>query len=148
MASRKAQTMKRFRYFEIERVQNAVIARIVDSQLVGSISEFLRLELRELLTSPDFRALVIDFKNVKMISSSSIQTLLNARDHAFDADVEIRLAAMQPSVLYVFETLNLVGTVFRIFDSTDEALENLGAAPTFFDKHGRYCPKYEDEDAQ
>ena len=139
--------MDRYRYFKIERVGDAVIARIVDSQLVGSIAEFLRLELRQLLKSPDFRTLIIDFEKVRMISSSSIQSLLHARDRCFDADVDIRLASMSSSVLYVFETLNLVGTVFRIHESIDEALGSSQSSPTFFDKHGRYCPKYEDEDA-
>ena len=140
--------MKRFRYFDIERSPNGMIARIVDAQLVGSIAEFLRLELLQLLKSPDFRTLVIDFGNVKMISSSSIQTLLTARDFAFDADVDIVLASMQPSVRYVFETLNLVGTVFRIYESADEAIGDVDAAPTFFDKYGRYCPPHEGEDGQ
>ena len=136
-----------YRYLRIEQIDDAVVAQIVDSQLVGSISEFLRLEFRQLLKSATFSTLVIDFQKVKMISSSSIQSLLNARDRSLRSHVDLRLASMSRSVLYVFETLNLVNTVFEIFDSTEDALGEL-KKPTFFEKHGRYCPRYEDEDSQ
>ncbi len=87
--------------------------------------------------------------------SRDVGDLLSRANHVLAPDlfenafVATIVVCIDPDRLtFVFRTLNLAGTVFRVFDSTAEALAKLETTPAFFDKHGRHCPQYEDEDVQ
>lgn len=66
---------------------------------------------------------VVDFQNVQRFSTEFIGTLLSFK-RQMDADGRIALCAMQPIHRDIFRVLNLDGTVFRIFDTVEEAVQS------------------------
>ena len=117
--------MNGYRYFTTEQLNDATIARAVDAYLQGTaLAELVKFELAQIAASSPARTLIIDFSNVKMISSSVVSSLLSVKSQLTASDKRLRLCSMSESLRYVFKTLNMDGTVFEILDSVDQALSD------------------------
>lgn len=114
--------MRNSRYFNVSRSDNVVTAEIVDSYLSGgTISELIRLELATILElSPEI--LIIDFRNVKLIGTGTIDGFLQIIRRTAVGKTQLMFCCMSESLRAVFKTLNLDGTVFKIYETAQEAL--------------------------
>ena len=114
--------MKNSRYFNVSRSENVITAEIVDSYLSGgTMSELIRLELAKILElSPEI--LIIDFRNVKLIGTGTIDGFLQIIRRTAIGKTQLMFCCMSDSLRAVFKTLNLDGTVFKIYETAQEAL--------------------------
>ncbi len=138
-------TMSGFRFFTIEQVGDTVIARPVDPYLQGTaLAELVKLELLQITESTGCKAAVIDFQNVKLISSSVISSLLGVKRQLASSGIPFTLCGMTDSLRHVFRTLNMDGTVFQIVDDIGEALSGDARVTSYYDVCGQASPPDEE----
>jgi anti-anti-sigma factor len=99
--------------------RDASILDAITTQRVGR-------ELYGLVESGNHPKLVLDFANVRFLSSQTLGVLLTLRRKADKGDVKIVLACIRPELHRVFEITNL-DKLFRFFDTTEDAVANLSA---------------------
>ena len=136
--------MEHYRYFEVERKNEAIVARAVDSHLDGAINtSFAKDELLQMIDCLSPQTLVIDLRKVKRLSSSMIESLLIVQSRSTKTSIRL---TMTDSLRAVFRTLKLDRTTFRIFASIDQAMVNTFRSSSYFDVCGRLSPPDEEYD--
>ena len=137
--------MSAFRYFTIEQVGDATIARPVDPHLQGTaLAELVKLELMQIFDSTGCKTAIVDFHNVKLVSSSVVSSLLGVKRHLSAAGVPFLMCGMSDSLRYVFRTLNMDGTVFNIVDDLTAALSGANTTSYYADVCERLSPPDEE----
>jgi anti-anti-sigma regulatory factor len=110
--------MQQYRYFTVDTSQNATVVLLTERQLCGDIvAEVLKLELTSVVDSLAPRALLIDFQNVRMISSSVVTAFISLKKKLVGTGAKLKLCALPVPIREVYQTLNLEGSVFDICDS-------------------------------
>ncbi len=138
--------MQSLRYIKVQRYNDVLVAELVESILRGAIqTEILKLELQQVLAEGT-PTLVVDFRNVKMISSNVVECLLAIQHRAKQLDIKLKLCEMSRELREVFRTLNLDGSVFEIVDTTQSALRNDARLRSYYDVCGRVSPPDEEFD--
>jgi anti-anti-sigma regulatory factor len=126
--------MSAFRFFTVEQVGDATIARPVDAHLQGTaLAELVKLELMQIFETTGCKTAIVDFFNVKLVSSSVISSLLGVKRQLSASGVSFFLCGMSNSLRYVFHTLNMDGTVFQIVDDVSKALTGNPTSPCYSD---------------
>ncbi len=119
--------MESWRYIEVQRRAAAVVVRFTENSLVGlALAEMLRLELTRLISDIGGSRLIVDFSDVKSISSSIIGELLRARQRLRSQGGQIILCNVPLPIQEIYRTLNLDRAVFPVCDSVESAMR----APT------------------
>jgi anti-anti-sigma factor len=110
------------KYFEVQQGQITTI-RFVEQELFDSLMvEELRNNLIDFAESETPEKLLLDFSAVEFCSTSVINTLLRLKKVVSrDKTGVLKLCGMKENVLSAFEMLNLVGTVFDIYDTPEDA---------------------------
>ena len=140
-----AVVMSNYRFFMLEVTEDAVVARAVDQHLQGTtLAELIKLELMQIIESMPDKNLVIDFQNVKLVSSSVISSLLGVKRYLTAAQRSMKLCSMTDSLRHVFKTLNMDGTVFEICDTIQDALKSAGRGVSYYDVVGQVSPPDEE----
>jgi anti-anti-sigma factor len=122
-----------FRFFSIEQIGDATIARPVDPHLQGTaVAELIKLELTQIFETTGCKTAIVDLHNVKLVSSSVISSLLGVKRHLSVNGVPFVMCGMSDSLRYVFRALNMDGSVFKIVDDVDEALSSGDKSPAFY----------------
>jgi anti-sigma B factor antagonist len=67
--------------------------------------------------------IIINLKNLSRISSLGIGAIMRAMTIVRDADGDLRLAGLDPSIKNIFEITKLIG-VIQIFDQNDQAISS------------------------
>lgn len=96
-------------------------ASILDALQVQQIGE----ELYQLVDAKARRKLVLDFTEVKFLSSSALGVLITLRKKAEDIKGEILLCGIRPELRKVFTITNL-DKLFRFYDTEEKALNAFG----------------------
>lgn len=99
-------------------------ATILDTLTVQRISR----ELYEVLECPGAQCVVIDFQDVRFLSSHALGVLLTLRRRAAKGGVKVALAGLRPELLRVFQATKL-DQVFTLFESGEAALAHFGVQP-------------------
>jgi anti-anti-sigma factor len=122
-----------FRFFTTEQIGDATVARPVDPHLQGTaVAELIKLELMQIFETTGCKTAVVDLHNVKLISSSVISSLLGVKRQLSVNCIPFVMCGMSDSLRYVFRTLNMDGSVFKIVDSVDDALASTDKAPAYY----------------
>ncbi len=130
------------RYFNVDRSDDTIVAQIVDAHLNGAaLADFIKQELVEMLEDQP-KTLIIDFQNVKSVSSSTISSFLQIANRMRASNARLVLCSMSESLRSIFKTLKLDGSVFLIFDSVDEAIQS--KRHSYFEASGKYSPPDEE----
>jgi anti-anti-sigma regulatory factor len=138
--------MQSLRYIKLERYRDVIVAELVESILRGSIQiEILKLELQQALAE-GASTFILDFRNVKMISSNVVECLLAIKQRASHLDVNLKLCSMAPEVRDVFRTLNLDGSILEIVESKQVALRAESRPRSYYEVCGRVSPPDEEYD--
>ncbi len=142
----RARAMSSYRFFTIDSTAEATIVRAVDPYLQGTtLAELLRLELLQIVdSSPSKTLFIVDFQNVKLVSSSVISSLLAVQRHLLAEDRMMKLCSMTASLRHVFKTLNMDGTVFQIFESVENATTSGARATSYYDICEKFSPPDEE----
>ena len=141
----KVEHVPAYQYFTIENHGDVTLARAVDTHLQGfAQAEFVKEELIQIMQSTP-RRLVVDFHNVRMISSAVISSLLVVKSRAVSEGKQLSVT-MYDSLRAVFSTLNLDGTVLEIYTTTAQALASSPRSDSYYDVCGEVSPPDEDAD--
>ena len=133
--------MQKNRYYRVEEQGDSVIAQIVDAHLQGdALAECLKLELLQIVAERSPRLVVIDFQNVKLISSLAIASLLTVNQRLAGMGVYLKMCSMNDSLRQLFRTLRLDGSLFKIYPTMSDALSAPMSSPTYEDICGRPTP--------
>ncbi|TWT41023.1 putative anti-sigma factor antagonist [Phycisphaerae bacterium RAS1] len=85
-------------------------------------------ELYELVEKDGKLKIVLDFENVRFLSSQALGVLLTLKRKADKAGAAVVLARLRPELARVFKITNL-DKMFAFFDSQDAALAHFGVQP-------------------
>ena len=133
--------MQKSRYYLVESHGDAIVVQIVDAYLQGdALAECLKLELLQIVDHTAPKLVVIDFRNVKLIGSLAVSSLLTVNQRLAGAGIFLKLCSMNDQLRQLFRTLRLDGSVFRIVATVSEALEGPAGSPTYEQICGRPSP--------
>jgi anti-anti-sigma factor len=98
-----------------------VVSGKIDAKTMGSFEDGIRA-----LLDAGHSNLVIDFADVPFISSAGLGILMAVIEEIRGMGGDLTLARVQPEVYRIFDMLDFT-TLFRFFDTVDEAVEALAA---------------------
>jgi anti-anti-sigma factor len=81
-------------------------------------------ELLSLSEGPPPVLLVVSFDEARWFGSEAIGALIRLVTRVRAKDGDVRLCSMSKNVKKIFEICNLIGTVFKLYDTTAEAIES------------------------
>ena len=85
-------------------------------------------ELYLLVEEREARKIVLDFSDVRFLSSQALGVLLTLRRKADRSGAKVILCGIRPELMRVFKLTNL-DQMFAFFDGTESALAQFGVAP-------------------
>ena len=97
-------------------------ARILDQLMIDRIKN----EILGMVEEAGLPKFVISFENVKYISSAVLGMLMTVNKHVLAKHGELRLAAIDQSLMEVF-TLTRLDKILKIYKTTDDAMRKFGA---------------------
>jgi anti-anti-sigma factor len=84
-------------------------------------------ELLSLSDQPPPVLLAVTFDQSRWFGSEAIGALIRLVTRVRANDGDVRLCSMNKDVRKIFDICNLIGTVFKIYDTTAEAVDSYGA---------------------
>jgi len=110
----------------VQQIKDVTIAtfhasRILDAAQVEEIGD----ELYALVDKKDRRKVVLDFTDVKFLSSSMLGVLLNLRGRADKVKGRVVLCGLKPDLHKVFK-ITKIDKLFDFFDTEAKALASFG----------------------
>ena len=115
--------MKQYQLIDVEPQNGALVVTIKEPQLSTLINaEMLLSELHDVVKNENPKILVIDFKQVRLISSSAIGVLLRIRHQLADYGGQLRLCRVSVPIAEIYRALNLENTHLLVFDSVAQAV--------------------------
>ncbi|MFH1748168.1 MAG: STAS domain-containing protein [Planctomycetota bacterium] len=113
----------------IEEKQDVTIVSFKDSSIMDTVTaQRLGRELYALVDEPRGQHLLIDFCNIRFLSSQTLGVLMTLRRKADKGKIDVVLAGLRPELARVFQVTNL-DKMFRFFESKDAALKHFGVEP-------------------
>ena len=107
----------------IGRVGDFTVARLEDQEItLPEHVQELGEEIFEVLDEADPPDLLIDFREVELLSSRMLGILVRLLKRARQKDGRLRLCCIQPPILHILDLTNL-NKVFDIYEDVEEAIE-------------------------
>jgi anti-sigma B factor antagonist len=97
---------------------------ILDTLAIQSASR----QLFELVDSPRTPNVLLDFRNVRFLSSQALGVLLTLRRKAAKTNTQVVFSGLRPELLRVFQ-LTKLDTMFSFFETPEEALAHFAKPP-------------------
>lgn len=111
-----------FKSLKIRQAEDVTVVGFRDASILDAITtQRVGRELYEVVESGSRRKVVLEFDNVRFLSSQTLGVLLTLRRKADKAGVKIALAAIRPELRRVFEITNL-HKLFEFYESAAEAI--------------------------
>ena len=101
-----------------------VTNNVLDVVQIQKIGE----ELCRMVDEPDRKKLVLDFSNVRMLSSQAIGMLLSVRKKSQAAKGEVVLSGLRPDLHKVFR-ITQIDKFFKFYDEAKQAVAAFGGQP-------------------
>lgn len=95
--------------------------RILDELSISKIGK----QLQEMVAEAPVPKMVIDFRNVTNMSSSALGMLITLHKRVREANGQLRLCNIQPTIEEVFKITRL-NEIFQICTSQEQAVESIG----------------------
>lgn len=109
--------------------QGVTVVSFQDNAILDTLTiQHLGRELYNVVEQPRCPHLLIDFHNIRFLSSQALGVLLTLRRKADKSGVDVAFARLRPELVRVFQVTNL-DKMFRFFDTDEEALEHFGVKP-------------------
>jgi len=120
-------SMGAYRYFLAEKRGDTLIAQLIDSHLQGDmVAEQLKQELLRAVDAETPKMVIIDLRNVDIISTMVISTFLYANSRLGASGIKFKLAELSKPLRQIFHELHLDGAILQIYGTIDEALSSAG----------------------
>lgn len=114
----------------VSRVGDVTVVGFADSAALDVVSiQRVGRELYRLADEPPTRKIVIDFDQIRFLSSQALGVLLMLRRRAESAGLDLVFAGLRPELRRVFELAKL-DKLFTFLPSRAAALEHLGQTPS------------------
>lgn len=111
-------------YLRYDVFQDVLVVRVVGEVLLDPLSVGeMGDELLEAIARQDQKKLIVSFAEVGRCSTDVINVLILAKKRLLAEGGELKLCEMSPNIRHTYQMLNLDGTVFRIYDTVEAALE-------------------------
>ena len=108
-------------HFKDVTVVNFAAPTMLDANLIDRMGG----ELYKLVDDLDKRKIVLDFSEVRFLSSSALGMLLNLRKKASSAKGQVVICSLRDDLLKVFKITRL-DKLFQFFDTEEKALNAFG----------------------
>ncbi|MCP4192885.1 MAG: STAS domain-containing protein [Planctomycetaceae bacterium] len=116
--------MEEFRYIRVDRSAGSIIIQFKESNLsIDTVAECIRVEIEHLLEFERPQSFIVDFTDVRSISSSVISMLLKIRKTLMALKIPFALCCVPVPILEIYRTLQLTETHFRVYETISGALE-------------------------
>lgn len=110
---------------KIESIHGATVAGFKDASILDSATiQRIATELYALVESDASAPIVLDFNEVRFLSSQALGVLLTLRKRADAKGVKIALARLRPDLQRVFKITSL-DKLFKFFDSCEAAAASI-----------------------
>ena len=110
---------------KIEYVQDTTIATLIDEKILEEMDIMsLGKTLIPLVEATDGLSLIIDFSNVKFLSSAVLGLLIRISKKIYESGGQLKLCCIDPKILKVFKITRL-NKVFDIYKDREKALKDL-----------------------
>ncbi|MBU0617060.1 MAG: STAS domain-containing protein [Planctomycetes bacterium] len=112
---------------KITESEGVTLVGFRDASILDAVTtQGIGRELYGLVESGNHPKVVLDFANVRFLSSQTLGVLLTLRRKADKAKVKVALACIRPELHRVFEITNL-DKLFGFFGTTEDAVADLSA---------------------
>jgi anti-anti-sigma regulatory factor len=116
--------MSQSSFLQFEEHGDVLVLRILGRSLLDPMSvQEMSDELMEVVVGRKPRKLLVSFSEVGRCSTDVINALLLAKKRLLSQGGELRLCEMSERIRCAYRILSLDGTVFRIYESLDEGLD-------------------------
>lgn len=107
----------------IESVTQGAAITLLQTELKEeSILREVEEQVIEFVKTHRVRLYVIDFRNVKFMSSMMLRSLIRIRDWVVGNNGQLKLANLHPHLREVFRITQLENRLFFLYDSVEEAV--------------------------
>ena len=116
--------MQDSKFFDVIDVEGAIEIQLGSCDFVSR--PIIVLTFEELTAYVDLnkpKLVILNFKNVHHVSSEFITEMIRLNDHVGGNDGKIRLSHMSTDVELPFKLTNLSGTLFKVFETTPQAID-------------------------
>lgn len=108
----------------IEFVDDIIVATLTDEKILEeSQIQALESSFMPLIDQNGSIKLLIDFSNVKFLTSSVLGLLIRISKKVYESGGRLRLCCIQPKIYEIFKITRL-DKIFEIFKTREQALEN------------------------
>jgi anti-sigma B factor antagonist len=109
----------------VEYTQNATITTLTDEKILEQADiQALEDSVMPLIDSSERIKLVMDFSNVKFLTSAVLGLLIRISKRVYEADGRLRLCGIDAKILEIFKITRL-DRVFDIYEDRRHALQGL-----------------------
>jgi len=110
----------------IHPIRDVVIVNFIDPSILDTLQvEAIGKELFELVDQRNHRKIILDFQNVKFLSSSALGVLITMKKKADAIKGKVVICSMKPDLKKVFKITKL-DKMFEFCDNEEEGLGTFG----------------------
>lgn len=112
---------------KLEDVANVTVVGFRDASILDALTiQRIGKELYDIVEAQGKKRVVLDFGDVRFLSSQALGVLLTLRKKADKAGASVCLARIRPELARVFKITNL-DQLFKFHDSRDHAIASLSS---------------------
>ena len=112
----------------VEYAENATITTFTSESILEEKDiQALRESIMSVIEQAERINLILDFCNVRFLSSSVLGLLIRISKKVYERDGQLRLCNINPKIHKVFKITRL-SKIFDIYKDTEDAVESLPAA--------------------
>ena len=114
---------------KVERQPGVTIAGFKDSSILDVVTiQQIGKELTDLVAGLGKGKLILDFTDVRFLSSQALGSLVSLQRQADSGGAQVVLCAIRPEIVRIFKITNL-DKIFKFFNGRTEALAHFGIKP-------------------
>ncbi len=111
--------------FKVSETDGVTVITLADQRILDELSiSAIGNELAERVAQAPVPKMVIDFRNVTNMSSSALGMLITLHKRIREANGQLRLCNIQPTIEEVFKITRL-NEIFQIYKSQDDAVDSI-----------------------
>jgi anti-anti-sigma factor len=116
--------MPQYRHFAVEPKGNVAVIQLLDAKLADAlVVTELQDELLDFIEGENPTNVLVSFNGVNQCSTAVINGLLRAKKRLMADGGQLKLCGMNDMIREAYRMLNLDGTVFKIYGTEDDALD-------------------------
>ena len=110
----------------VEYAGNVVILTLTDEKILEeSVLKLLEQAIMPVVAQKEGNNIVLDFSNVKFLTSAALGLLIRISKRANEAGGELKLCSIDPKIFEIFKITRL-DRIFGIYGNRQQALQSFG----------------------